>query len=343
MLKKKLVFIGGISQKRNIIGGATIKNRYFIQWLTERNIEIELLDTDNWRRNIIYILFKLFYIFFMIKADKIILSTSAKGSYYFLRVANIFNIKKKKIYYFMIGGQTPMKIKSKVFDIKYYKNIEKIYVETQEMNKIMHQLGLTQSSYLPNFKKFKIHERIKTNNVKEIKGIFFARIEKQKGTQFLLDVLKTINKEKIILTVDFYGPVDDEYKLEFFENIKKNEYAYYKGVLDGRKEETFDILGQYDLMLFPTLYSKEGVPGTIIDAFISSLPVVASRWDYAHELITDKTGYLFEIGNKRQFIKIIGEIFENRNILFYKRQNCFRESLKYHIDNVLERIIVELK
>ena len=52
-------------------------------------------------------------------------------------------------------------------------------------------------------------------------------------------------------------------------------------------ELIYDTLLQYDLMLFPTFYPGEGLPGTIIDSYISRLPILASDWKYNGELIVD--------------------------------------------------------
>ena len=57
-------------------------------------------------------------------------------------------------------------------------------------------------------------------------------------------------------------------------------------------------LVNYDLMLFPTRYYTEGLPGTIIDAYIANLPVIATEWKHAREFIKDgETGFIVRFDN----------------------------------------------
>ncbi len=45
---------------------------------------------------------------------------------------------------------------------------------------------------------------------------------------------------------------------------------------------------KYDLLLFPTKYYTEGIPGTIIDAYFSGLPVLVSRWENHNDILYEK-------------------------------------------------------
>ncbi len=76
--------------------------------------------------------------------------------------------------------------------------------------------------------------------------------------------------------IDIYGPIYNEYLTEFEEECQNSsENLNYKGVL--QPDEIYQVLSEYDLMLFPTQYYTEGFPGSILDAYISGLPVIASR------------------------------------------------------------------
>ncbi len=55
------------------------------------------------------------------------------------------------------------------------------------------------------------------------------------------------------------------------------------------------ILSEHDCLLLPTFYEGEGMPGVIIEAYQSGIPVIASRWRDIPELIQhEKTGLLVE-------------------------------------------------
>ena len=153
---------------------------------------------------------------------------------------------------------------------------------------------------------------------------------------------RKINKEEVKIEVDFYGPIAKEYKKEFEKNISLISSAAYKGILNP-EEKIYDILSKYDFMLFPTFWEGEGFPGSIIDALISSLPIVASDWNYNKEIVNEKVGYLFESKNQKQFEKIIFDLIKNSNQLLEKRKNCFEKSKKYHVNNVLKKFLEDLK
>lgn len=342
MEKGKLLFIGPISQKREVIGGATIKNRCLIDYLNKNNIKLKILDTDNWQKNILFILIKLFYFLLFRNEKKIVLSTSAKGTYYFLRFFYIFNWRKKEIYFFQVGGTTTELLEKKIYDIRFFKNITKIYVETNKMVEILKKLGLNQVEYLPNFKNFEIKDRSKKKINIPLQIVFFSRIEEEKGIELIFNMLSIVNREKIKVKVDFYGPIQNNYKNIFEEKIKNYEEVRYCGILNPKEEKTYDILGKYDLMLFPTCYENEGIPGSIIDALISSLPIIAARWKNYQQVLDKKISYSFEIKNQKELNKLMESILENPKIILTMRKNCFEESKKYNTKTVLKKVINEI-
>lgn len=335
-MKKKISFIGPISQKRNIVGGATVKNRYLVEFLEENGVKLEILDTDNWKKNKIFLLFKLIYIFLFSSSKKIILSTSSGGTYLFLKLSYYLNIRKKLIYYFVIGGDTPNKLIEEKYKLKYYKKITKIYIETKSMAQKMKDLGLIQAEYLPNFKRFIPKDRSEKEISLPLKAVFFSRITYEKGTDMIFEMLKEINKDKINISVDFYGPIDEIYKNDFHQKISEFNETEYKGILDGRNFKVFDILSEYDFMLFPTFWKGEGFPGTIIDSLISSLPIVSSDWNYNSEIINSDVGYIFKSKNQEAFNDVIKKILENPEKLLKKRRLSYFESKKYCLNNVLK-------
>src|SRR5690606_29973646 len=88
--------------------------------------------------------------------------------------------------------------------------------------------------------------------------------------------------------------IDEKY-IGRFEEIKKEfpSYIRYKGSVN--YVDSVDVLKKYFALLFPTQFKTEGIPGTIIDAYAAGLPVIASEWDSAHEIIDQgSTGYIYE-------------------------------------------------
>ena len=98
------------------------------------------------------------------------------------------------------------------------------------------------------------------------------------------------------------------------------EIVEYKGQLS--TERIVDTLCNYDVMLFPTNYYTEGFPGTVLDAYISGIPVIATEWMHAREFIEDdKSGYIVPFENSQT-------AFNNRVITLYKDRTLLNKMKK---------------
>lgn len=337
---RKIEFICSLSNGNNL-GGETLKNEILYKYFRRKAVNFNLLDFEKYKNNKIIILIKCIISIINPFTDKILLSKASLSSYYFLKLFYYLNFFNKKIYYMVIGGTFPKFLENKTFNIKYYKNIEKIYIESLKMKEKMINMGLEQTEYLPNFKDFKMKDRSEKKISLPLKAVFFSRVTKEKGTEMIFKMLREINQNGIKVEVDFYGPIEEGYREEFKNKVSLISSANYKGILK-QGEETYDILSKYDFMLFPTLYYNEGIPGSIIDAFISALPIISAKWENYNQILNSNISYEFEIANQKQFEKIIFDLINNPKQLLEKRKKCFEESKKYHIDNVLKKILEEI-
>lgn len=76
----------------------------------------------------------------------------------------------------------------------------------------------------------------------------------------------------------------------------------------------------------PTHYFTEGLPGSIVDAYISGIPVIVTRWKHATEFVDDgETGFIvpFENGQEElnQKVKILFDFPEILNAMKIKAKN----------------------
>lgn len=62
-------------------------------------------------------------------------------------------------------------------------------------------------------------------------------------------------------SVDFYGKIDDACKDTFLSKVNQLETVRYAGFLNLWNQEGYDILSQYDAMLFSTYWMGEGFAG----------------------------------------------------------------------------------
>ena len=119
------------------------------------------------------------------------------------------------------------------------------------------------------------------------KLIFVARLVMDKGLAEALEACRRL-PENCHLNV--FGPGMSDTDFSLFEDHPR---ATYGGVLD--PAEIPGVLGEHDLLVYPSYYRSEGYPAVIIEAFQCGLPVVAARMGGVAELVEhEESGLLVE-------------------------------------------------
>lgn len=128
--------------------------------------------------------------------------------------------------------------------------------------------------------------------------------------------------------MDIYGPLEEKFKYEFLSNIKNEPNISYNGTLN--QGEILTTLNKYDALLFPTYYKGEGFPGTILEAYMAGVPVIASDWKYNSEIIENKvTGLICEPHSVKSIVNCIKML--NNNFEKYKNMplNCKKNAEEF--------------
>ena len=141
------------------------------------------------------------------------------------------------------------------------------------------------------------------------------------------------------MSVDFYGPICEPDRDYFFDGLSKFEFVSYKGEL--QPEQINSTIEKYDAMLLPTHYYTEGLPGSVVDAYMSGIPIVVSKWKHAEEFVIDgKTGFIipFENGVDR-LEEVVTYLYDNTKELSEMKKNAYKESFKYSSDSAWKIIV----
>ncbi len=331
----KVLLASSTSKIKNRLDGVTIKCRMLEEYLTSlEDIVLISIDTDNYSKNIIKISYNILKS--LRKTDCIIVCSSSPGAAKLLKFLRIIHYKKD-IYYFVAGGVLGDKIKQGIYDIKNYINIKKIFVESFEMYHQLVDMGLKNVEKMNNFRVLKPFKN-NYNDSLEIKFVFWARVIQKKGIEEAIRVVNEINKRresKYIATLDIIGQCDSNYLQQIQKMFTNN--INYKGEITPNGIIEYEELSKYDVLLFPTHFFNEGLPGTIIDAYVSSLAIVAANWKYASEYILDgENGYIFKFDNYDDFYNKVLKIMDKTKIKEFKKKSKVLSD-NYDCSKVLEK------
>lgn len=333
---KKVIFIGGIGNKKEF-GGELTKNKTIINYLQSHNTKLKLVDTHNSRKRP----WKLFWLPFYILCYSnytIILSTSLDNVMWLLKIIYHFKIRRNIIYW-GIGGSFPTRIREGVINKKFLTVLKLIIVEGSSMRQILLDCGLKNVVVCHNFKNIFYLPKIERHN-KIIKFVFLSRIQPEKGVDTILNTAAQLNNNgyESRYSIDFYGTIHPEYYTTFHKAINELKNIEYKGCLNLNTANGYDVLSSYSVMLFPTIWSGEGFPGVIIDAYISGLPVIATDWNLNKELIIDgKTGFVVPIDNiENSIYSVMLSIINKQVNIEAMSDECQKQAKKYDVQNAIK-------
>ncbi|WP_305373376.1 glycosyltransferase [Photobacterium leiognathi] len=327
---RKVLVVGHFGYKNNQIDGQTIKTRMLYNALEVLNFNVKYIDVSEPTKlsNIINIL-----LLFSFK-EIIFLPGQNQLSLIFKVINAIKILTNAKLHYIVIGGWLYDYVKESSKRIDALKKFDSISCESKELVNNLKNINI-ESQVMLNFRKdskicFK--KRDKT----EVKFFFFSRVIKEKGIFEAIQVVEKLIDLGYDCSLDIFGPnlLDNNDSIRFERRL--SDKVRYKGVLDP-EHDLHTTLTEYDILLFPTYYEGEGLPGTIIDAKFSATVPVVSNWKYNREFVADSdNGLIIELDDfvKNSVLKL-ERILANQNILDQLKYNSLSSSKMYSEDIVM--------
>lgn len=340
----ELLIIGNYGGKSSVSDGQTIKTRIVSSIFEEKYgaNNVKKIDTYGGAKRILNLIYSIFKYGFITK--RIIFLTDARGIWVIPFL--VYLIKKIRLNglwtaYLVVGGWIPYFLPKHPIIKFYLKNLDGIYAETSTMCNKLKELGLNNTLVLPNCKKLQILKDVEVNISinRPLKLVTFSRVMKEKGIEDAINVVKSINESvnKCVYELDIYGMVDPNQK-EWFDSLKSNfpKYITYKGIAPFDK--SVEILKDYYLLLFPTRFFTEGIPGTIIDAYAAGLPVISAEWEsYADVIEEGVTGYGFKFKDCSSLLNLLIKLSQDTSLVTNLKMNCLRKAENYTIESFLRQ------
>lgn len=254
--------------------------------------------------------------------------------------------KNKNFYYLSIGGWVTdlMQRKSSRRKLKNLKKFKTIVLQNKKTLETFQNYGFNNTLYIPTFSSRQplSDEQFKqslTNfeSDQTFRFCFFARIIETKGIFEACRVVKRLVSEHYNIKLDIYGQIQDKtITSKFEENLDDN--IRYHGVIHN---DVIETLSSYYCMLFPTYYKGEGMAHSIIESFMSGLPVIATDWRFNSELIeNNKTGFLIDVNDlENNLYNQMVYAIKNKKQIGEMRHNCFFKSKQFNSGGVLKPFI----
>ena len=343
----QVMIIGNIGGLEHVYDGQTIKTRIVIHELEKvfGKDRVKCIDTYKWKKNP----FKLLYntIKSVYNSKNIIFMTDQGGIKVFpwlLVCTNLFFYRK--LHYIVIGGWLVAFLKKHRIIAYFLKKMDNIFVETSIMKSGLQDLGFNNVSLMKNFKNLEVlsESQLVYSNEEVYSFCTFSRVMKEKGIEDAVLAIKGINANygRKICTLDIYGAVDEK-QIEWFENLSAqfSEGIRYCGVVP--YDKSVNVIKGYYMLLFPTHFTTEGIPGTIIDAYAAGVPVIASRWNGFNDVIDNEvTGMGYQCLNNECLQAAIEDAIKSPNKIKEMKKNCLKKATQYLPHNAISVLLDKL-
>lgn len=340
----RVAVIGHFGVGLDLANGQTIKTKIVTEAI-EKNIgeKVLIIDAHGGVKAIIPVI--LGCIKALKNCDNIILMLTENGLKVTVPILSIFNrFYKKRIHYIVIGGWLPKFLEKQELLEKQLKTFFKIYVETNTMKKRLEEKGFENIVVMPNCKELTILDKksLIYQNEEPLKICTFSRVMKEKGIGDLVKIVKEINCDKKRIELDIYGQIDAQ-QTEWFNELKNDfpDFIHYGGTIPFDK--SVETLKNYFMLIFPTRFYTEGIPGTIIDGYAAGIPVLSAKWEsYSDVVDENKSGVGYEFNNVKSLKNKLLYCVNNPEIVNEMKKYCLFKSKEFTIEQAMKILFSEL-
>lgn len=334
MLKKqRILLLGPISPP---VSGPGVKNKMLLEWLQKQSeFQVSKLNTYDFRKFKLAPAFKGLIAFLC--AKKIILSVSKNGRFILIPICVIL---RKKIFLFPAGGSFDSEINdlsslSRTIFLFFCNYVSATFVQTTHLQTGLKKLNFKSVVFLPNPRIKRNYKVSITANNDKFNIIFLSKIREGKGPLILIDAINEVKKriDNLDLKLDFYGEIDPGFNSQFVNKLKENPFSSYKGVCE--PEQVQQTISKYDLFVLPTFF-PEGVPGAVIEAMFTGIPIIVSNYTAAQEMICDGVdGIVVPQKNIEPLVDAIVKVISDYEFRLRISENILIKSKEYDYDNLM--------
>ena len=321
-------------------GGVTVKNKLLLDQVFTGDYEVSIVDFGRVKRNLIHAIpVFLSMVSAFLRHDVIIYGFgSHKRQKVALRIQSIFGGKKSlsKTINIVMGGNYQQYLEKDEVLTGLLKRIKINLVETRGMQQDFIKLGLERTEVFPNART-RDAEREPADHQGILKCVFFSKICEDKGVDYIISEFKQMKSDQVSLC--FYGHVDENIRGAFESFVQSHENVTYAGVFDATKEDVYKELNQYDVLLLPTKWKGEGVPGVLVEAKMAGIASIVSDCNYNAEIVRDGIeGIVLKSLTAGELSSELLNLSSDSVLLKRLKQSSFDSRKRYAIDSYLEML-----
>lgn len=343
MKNNGIAVIGRVAKGTELLDGQTVKTRVLVRELEQSfpNQQILCVDTYRYSRRFLPILWDTFRAFR--KSGHIFVLLSRYGrTFFFPLLTGLNKLFRRRMYHDVVGGALPGEAKERPALVRQLRRFTVNWVEFDQMRQELNSLNIYNVEVLPNFKRLNLlsPEQLPTDSQPPFLFSMFSRVTKTKGITAAAEAMEEVNRHygKDIAFLKVYGPVEEDYRQEFEELLARCPHTQYMGCIP--QEQSVEALRSSFMLLFPSVYPGEGMPGTVLDAFSAGLPVIATDWHFNSQLVRHGvTGWCYHWEAPQELTRWIIHAIDHPQQVDAMRPACLEEAKKYTPEQVMGQIL----
>lgn len=347
MMKDGIAVIGRVAQGAQLLDGQTVKTKVLVEELRRCFPEKDILCVDTYRysRRFLKILWDTWKAFRRSGHIFVLLSRNGR-TFLFPILTGLNKLFRRRLYHDVVGGALPSEAAQRPGLRRQLKRFHVNWVEFQDMKQELEALGIHNVDVLPNFKRLTIlsPEALTTDHQEPYLFSMFSRVCKDKGMTAAAEAIGKVNAQfgRMVAKLHIYGSVEEPYRAEFEALLRDHpQDVRYMGCIP--QEESVEALRSSFMLLFPSVYPGEGMPGTIIDAFSAGLPVIATDWHFNAQLVRHgQTGYHYDWTKPELLQSWIVHAIDHPQEVDAMRPACLEEASRYAPETVMAQILEKM-